>query len=101
MTRLEWKIDFQYSQSTTSVTRQYKSNDEEGLTLEAARPGIYFMFNLTSNSSASLVSVMTVTIHNASAVALINNATVNCGNGTKEVYQRVLHLIDGNYSIIV
>ena len=36
------------------------------------------MFNLTSNSSPHLISVMTVTAGDISGV-LIDNATVNCG----------------------
>ena len=89
--RLEWKIDFEGSSSEPSVTRLFTSADPEGHILRDDRSGISFMFNLTSNSSSSLVSVMTVTVNGANATALINNATVSCG----EANPKVLRIIEG------
>ena len=57
------------------------------------RPGVSFMFNLTSNGLESLVSAMTTTV-SVNATALINNATVNCGD---EAYPKVLHVNEGEY----
>ena len=91
LTRLEWRIDFEGSSSETSVIRQFTSTDPEGHILREDRSGIGFMFNLTSSSSSSLVSVMTVTVDDANATALINNATVNCGETNLEV----LRIIEG------
>ena len=66
LTRLEWRIDFEHSSrpSEESVTWLFTSDDPEGHILRESRPGITFMFNLTSNgsSSLSLVSVMSVTV---------------------------------------
>ena len=52
------------------------------------------MFNLTSSgsSSLSLVSVMNITVYDINATALINNATVNCGDETSNL---MLHIIEG------
>ena len=91
LTRLEWRIDFEGSSSEPSMTRLFTSADPEGHILRDDRSGISFMFNLTSNSSSSLVSVMTVTVDDANATALINNATVNCD----EAYPEVLRTIEG------
>ena len=91
LTRLEWRIDFEGSSSEASVIRQFTSTDPEGHILKEDRSGIGFMFNLTSSSSSSLVSVMTVTVDDANATALINNATVNCGETNLEV----LRIIEG------
>ena len=98
LTRLEWRIDFEHSSrpSEASVTRLFTSADPEGHILRDSRPGITFMFNLTSNglSSLSLVSVLSVTIDNIlNATALINNVTVDCGD---EANRKILQVIEGN-----
>ena len=93
LTRLEWRIDFDDSSSVEIVTREFTSADSEGHILRDNRPGVSFMFNLTSNSLESLVSAMTITV-DINATALINNATVNCGD---EVYPKVLHVNEGDY----
>ena len=96
LTRLEWRIDFQHSSrpSEASVTRLFTSADSEGHILAENRPGVDFMFNLTSSdsSSLSLVSVMNITVYDINATALINNATVNCGDETLNL---MLHIIEG------
>ena len=92
LTRLEWRIDFEHSHSVESVIQQYTSVDPEGLILRDDRPGVSIMFNLTSNGSSSLVSIMTVTTSDINATALINNSTVNCGD---EAYPMVLHVHKG------
>ena len=97
LTRLEWTIDFEDSHSVESVTRQYTSNDPEGLILRDDRPGIRFVFNLTSNSPSSLVSVMTVTVDDISATTSINNTTVTCG----DPYPKVVHVHKGTYCQLV
>ena len=104
MTRLVWGIDFQDTQSRSAspVTNQYTSDDEEGESLEDKRRGINFMFNLTSNNLTSLVSVMTVTVHNANSTALINDAIMSCtGSSTTEIIQGVFHFVDGNYIVYI
>ena len=102
LTRLEWRIDFEYSSrpSEASVTRLFTSADPEGHVLRESRPGVRFMCNLTSNSngSSSLVSVMNITVDYINATALINNATVNCGD---EANQKIVQVIEGNIGIIV
>ena len=76
-----------------SVTRLFTSADPEGHILRESRPGVKFIFNLTSNGSSSLVSVMNLTVNEINATALINNATVNCGS---EANRKMLHIIEGN-----
>jgi hypothetical protein len=101
LTRLEWRIDFEHSSSEVeSVTRLFTSADPEGYILRESRPGITFEFNLTSNAngSSSLVSVMNLTVDDINATALINNATVNCGD---EANRKMLHIIEGLNKIIV
>ena len=94
LTRLEWRIDFEHSTSETSVTRVFTSSDPEGQILRDDRPGVRFVFNLTSNSSSNLVSVMTLSVDDINATALINNATINCGSGDSgEPFPVVLHII--------
>ena len=80
LTRLQWRIDFVSSPNVTRMTRRFTTDDPEGLILRDSRPGVSFEFNLTSNSnsSSSLNSVMTVTVDDINATALINNATVDC-----------------------
>ena len=94
--RLEWRIDFQHSSrpSEASVTRLFTSADPEGHILAENRPGVNFMFNLTANTNGSsrLVSVMSITVDDINATALVNNATVNCGD---EANQKVLHITEG------
>ena len=96
LTRLEWRIDFEHSSrhSEASVTRLFTSTDPEGYILKESRPGVTFVFNLISNGSSnlSLVSVMSITVDDNNATALINNATVNCGD---EANRKVLHIIEG------
>ena len=96
LTRLEWTIEFEDSQSVPSVIHHYTSVDTEGDIFGGDRRGIRFEFNLTSNSLTSLVSVMTVTVDNVSATAVIDNATVNCGD---KAYPKVLHVNEGDYTI--
>ncbi|MCG8626565.1 MAG: hypothetical protein MJE68_31765 [Proteobacteria bacterium] len=95
--RLEWRIDFEHSSrpSEASVTRQFISSDPEGYILRESRPGVSFVFNLTANinGSSKLVSVMSITVDDNNATALVNNATVNCGD---EANQKILHVIEGN-----
>ena len=102
LTRLEWRIDFEHSSmpSEASVTRLFTSDDPEGHILRDSKPGVRFVFNFTSNgsSSLSLVSVMSVTVDDINATALINNATVNCGD---EANRKILHIIEGLSKIIV
>ena len=100
LTRLEWKINFAehlsiFSEATTPITRLFTSADPEGHILRGYRPGVMFMFNLTSNgsSSLSLASVMSVTVDDINATALINNATVNCGN--VQTNRKMLYIIEG------
>ena len=95
LTRLEWRIDFQHSSrpSEASVTRQFTSADPEGYILRESRPGIRIAFNLTSNRSSSLVSVMNLTIDDINATALVNNATVNCGD---EANLKMLQVVEGD-----
>ncbi len=95
LTRLEWRIDFEHSLIflEASVTRLFTSVDQEGLILRENRPGISFVFNLTSNGLSSLVSVLNVIVDDINATALINNATVNCGN---EANQKMLQIIEGD-----
>ena len=93
LTRLEWRIDFDDSSSVEIVTREFTSADSEGHILRAYRPGVSFMFNLTSNSLESLISAMIITV-GVNATALINNTTVNCGD---EAYPKVVHVIEGDY----
>ena len=91
--RLEWNIDFEDSKAISRVTQQYSSYDAEGEVFGDERSGISFMFNLTSNGLASLVSTMTVTMNNVNATAVINNATVNCDD---EEYPIMLHTNEGD-----
>ena len=98
LTCLEWRIDFEHSSrpSEASVTRLFTSADPEGHILKERRPGITFMFNHTSNglSSLSLVSVLSITVDNIlNATALINNATVDCGD---EANRKILQVIKSN-----
>ena len=95
LTRLKWRIDFEDSSSEESLTRQFTSADSVGHILRGDRSGVSFVFNLTSKSSSSLVSVMTVTVDDINAAALINNATVNCG----ETNPIVLRIIEGNFKL--
>ena len=92
---LEWRIDFDHedSDSVTTVNGQYTSNDPEGHIIRDDRLGFSFMFNLTSNSPSSLVSVMTVTVNDTNTTTLINNAAVNCAGD--EAYPKVLHFYKG------
>ena len=69
------------------MTRLFTLADSEGHILRANRPGVTFVFNLTSTGSSNLVSVMNLTVDDINATALINNATVNCGD---EVNQKML-----------
>ncbi len=66
LTRVEWRIDFEHSSlpSEADVTRLFTSADPEGHILRENRPGVIFMFNLTSNinDSSSLVSVMNLIV---------------------------------------
>ena len=90
--RLEWRIDFEDSQSVGSVTQQYTTADQEGQILREERSELPIVFNLTSNKRPYFISVMTVTAGNISG-DLINNATVNCG---QESHQKaVLHVHKG------
>ena len=95
LTRLEWRIDFQHSSrpSEASVTRQFTSTDPEGYILRESRPGIRNAFNLTLNGSSSLVSVMNLIIDDINATALVNNATVNCGD---EANLKMLQVVEGD-----
>ena len=94
---LEWRLDFEDSYSVESVTHQYTSADAEGKLFGDDRNGISFVFNLSSNGLASLVSAMTVTVDDVNATALIDNATVNCDD---EAYPKILHVHTGiNYTI--
>jgi hypothetical protein len=92
LTRLGWRIDFEHL-SEASVTRLFTSADPEGHILKDSRRGISFVFNLTSNGSTSLVSVMNLTVDDINAAAFINNATVNCGD---EANRKMLQIIEGN-----
>ena len=92
LTRLGWRIDFEPSSSEESVTRLFTSADSEGRILRESRPGVTFVFNLTSNGSSSLVSVMILTVDDINATALINNATVSCGD---EANQKMLQIVEG------
>ena len=87
--RLQWSIDFEDSKAIARVTQQYSSHDAEGEVFGDERSGISFLFNLTSNGLASLVSIMIVTINNANATAVINDTTVNCDD---EAYPKVLQI---------
>ena len=98
LTRLGWRIDFEPSSSEESVTRLFTSADSEGRILTESRPGVTFVFNLTSNGSSSLASVLNLTVDNINATALINNATVSCGD---EANQKMLHITEGTYLIIL
>ena len=84
LTRLEWRIDFEHSSrpSEASMTRLFTSSDPEGYILRESRSGVSFVFNLTANinGSSKLVSVMSVTVDDNNTTALVNNATVNCGD---------------------
>ena len=92
VSHLEWRIDFEHSTSE-AVTRQFTSADPEGYILRESRPGVTFEFKVTSNNgSSSLASVMNLTVDNINATALINNATVNCG---EEANRKMLHIIEG------
>ena len=97
LTRLVWRIDFEHSSrpSEASVIRLFTSTDPEGHILSESRPGVRFVFNLTSNgaSSLSLVSVLSVTVDDINATALINNATVNCGD---EANLKMLQVVEGD-----
>ena len=93
LTRLEWSIDFEGSHSVESVAQQYTSNDAEGFISRDDRAGVNFVFNLTSNSPSSLVSVMIITANETNVSTLINNATVNCAGD--EAYPKVLHVHKG------
>ena len=101
LTRLQWRIAFVTSLSVTRVTRRFTTDDPEGLVLRDSRPGLSFEFNFTSNSnsSSSLSSVMTVTVDDINASALIKNATVDCEGD--EAYPIILHVregtVDSNY----
>ena len=99
LTRLEWTINSS-TPSEASVTRLFTSTDPEGHILRDYRSGVTFVFNLTSNgsSSLSLVSVMSLTVDDINATALINNATVNCGDETN---RKILHIIEGLSKTIV
>ena len=74
------------------VTQQFTTSDTEGDTLNDERTGVNFTFYLTSNSSTSLVSVMTVTA-NISGATVVNNATVHCGE--ESTPHAVLHVTRG------
>jgi hypothetical protein len=97
-TRLEWRIDFEHSSSEESVTRLFTSADPEGHILRENTPGVTFVFNLTSNDSSSLVSVMNLTVDDINAAAFINNATVNCGD---EANRKILQVLEGILNNIV
>ena len=98
--RLEWRIDFDHEDThpVTTVTRQYTLNDPEGLILRDARLGVSFVFNLTSNSPSSLISVMIVTANDTNTTTWINNATVNYVGD--EAYPKVLHVYKGIIVVI-
>ena len=70
----------------------FTSADSEGHILRENRPGVIFLFKLTSTGSSSLVSVMNLTVDDINATALINNATVSCGD---EANPKMLHIIEG------
>ena len=78
------------------MTRVFASSDSQGHILIDDRPGVRFVFNLTSNSPSSLVSVMTLVVEDSNATALINNATINCGSGgsSDKPFSAVLHIIE-------
>ena len=90
--RLEWRIDFDHEDphSVPTVTGQYTSADSEGHIIKEDRLGVNFVFNLTSNSPSSLVSVMAVTANDTNTTALI---TVNCAGD--KAYPKVLHVNEG------
>ena len=95
---LEWRINFEDSQSVSKVSQQFTSSDVVGETLQDERNGVNFTFNLTSISLTSLVSVMTVTT-NISAATVINNATVHCGD--ESTPHAVLHVQRGRYFFLL
>ena len=70
------------------MTRQ-----SEGYILRESRPGIRNAFNLTLYGSSSLVSVMNLTIDDINATALVNNATVNCGD---EANRKMIQVVEGD-----
>ena len=74
------------------MTRLFTSADSEGHILRESRFGVTFIFNHTSNGSSSLVSVMNLAVDDSNATALINNATVNCGD---EANQKMLPIVEG------
>ena len=102
LTHFKWRIDFEYSSrpSEASVTRLLTSADPEGYILRESRPGVSFVFNLTANinGSSRLVSVMSVIVDYINATALVNNATVNCGDETN---QKLLQVIEGNKELVL
>ena len=97
LTRLEWRIDFQHSSrpSEASVTRQFTSADPEGYTFweRADQESGLRSILITFNGSLSLVSVMNLTIDDINATALINNATVNCGD---EANRKMIQVVEGD-----
>ena len=76
------------------MTRLFTSSDPEGYILRESRSGVSFVFNLTANinGSSKLVSVMSVTVDDNNATALVNNTTVNCGD---EANKKMLHITEG------
>ena len=90
--RLEWRIDFQDVVSVPSITEQFTAVDREGQISEEDKTGINFQFNLTSNNEQSLVSSMTITVHNVSGTDVINNAMVSCGSGGEHNPQATIHI---------
>ena len=92
LNRLEWRIEFEPSSSEADVSGVFTSADSEGHILRDSRPGVTFVFNLTSTGSSSLVSVMNLTVDDINVTALINNATVNCGD---EANRKILQIIKG------
>ena len=90
--RLEWRIDFQDVVSVPSITEQFTAVDREGQISEEDKTGINFQFNLTSNNEQSLVSSMTITVHNVNGTGVINNATVSCGSRGEHNPQATIHI---------
>ena len=75
-THLEWMVEFKDSRSVPNVIHELFSDDVQNI--RDTRNGISFVFNVISSSS-SLESAMTVMVTDENGTALINNATVYCG----------------------
>ena len=93
---LQWRVHFfDGSLSEPDVLQSYVPSGPVGDFKLNHRNGFNFAFNLTSNSSLSLVSTMTVTV-DVNFDSSISGVRVNCDQGADSYNERVVHIHYGN-----